>query len=258
MPNQKSHITEVLDSKINEIKNLLENGYSASEVARLIGYGYAGVYNAIKRHGLGNLIGVKNISRTKRNYLDSQIQFTKEQLTFEYVDQRNNLYEIADKYGMSPSNVLNYMKKYGIETRSKSEANTILYERRGKELREKHRQNAYNGISGIHVKGRKRNETWIEKEFEQYCVSNQIKYDKQFQINSKGHRYDFLIENSILVELDGNYWHNTEKQKTLDKNHEELAKSEGYDIIRFTDGEIKKTKGKCFDELERYVKRTTS
>lgn len=257
MPNQKSRITKELDTKIDQIHILLKDGYSVSEISKKLGYGYSGVYNAIQRHGLGGYVSVKNVSRSARSYLNNQSKFTKEQLIEEYVNKKNNLYEIAAAYSMSPSNVLLYMRKYGIETRNKSEATQLIYDKRGDELREKHRQNAYAGITGVHMKGRTRKDSWIEKEFEQYCIDNGIRYEKQFQIKSKGHRYDFLIENSVIVELDGNYWHSTCKQKSLDRLHEELAKSDGYDIIRFTDIQIKQTKGKCFDELERYVGRTT-
>lgn len=247
-----------LDKLINRIKILLEDNYSVAEISKMIGYGYSGVYNAIQRHGMNDLVSVKNTSRTARSYLDSKLRFTKEQLIDEYVQQKNNLYEIAKKYNMTPSNVFLYMKKYGIKRRNKSEANVILYQRRGEELREKHRQNGYNGISGIHRKGRKSKETNIEKIFEKYCIDNNFLYQKQFQINSMGHHYDFLVNNTIIVEIDGNYWHNTEKQKKLDERHSNLAKAAGYAIIRFTDTEIKQTKGKCFDELKSYDNRRTS
>jgi very-short-patch-repair endonuclease len=57
----------------------------------------------------------------------------------------------------------------------------------------------------------------------------------------------------MIVELDGHYWHNTEKQKALDRQHEEFARSLGYDIIRFSDIIIKKTKGVCFDRVIEHV-----
>jgi very-short-patch-repair endonuclease len=58
-----------------------------------------------------------------------------------------------------------------------------------------------------------------------------------------------LIKDKILIELDGNFWHSTEKQKRLDEEFESLAFQCGYDILRFTDQEIKKTKGKCFERI---------
>lgn len=254
MSNQNTKITKELDSRITEIKSLLLEGYSVSEISKRIGFGYASVYNAIQRNGLSNLISVKNNgkSKTSKKYHEDKSLFDKSTLLREYVDNKLNLYEIAEKYKTSAANVLLYMRKYDIKTRTKSEATKLLYEKHGDILREKHRQNAYNGITGIHRKGHSRTETWIEKIFEKYCIDNNIKYEKQYQINCKGHRYDFLIYDNLLIELDGNFWHNTEKQKKLDESHNLLAKENGYDIIRFTDSEIKKTKGSCFEKIREY------
>ena len=131
-----SKITKELDLRIDEIENMLKDGYSIAEISKKIEYGYAAVYNAAYRNGLGKYISVKNVSRTARQYLDGQSKFTRECLVEEYINQKNNLYEIAKKYNCSPANVLLYMQKYDIKTRSKSEALKIIYERRGDELRE--------------------------------------------------------------------------------------------------------------------------
>lgn len=244
-----SKTTKELDSRIDEIERLLKDGYSIAEISKKIEYGYASVYNAAYRNGLGKYISVKNTSRTRRKYFDGLNKFTRACLEEEYVNQKNNLYEIAKKYECSPTCVLSYMKKYEIKTRSKSDALSLLYEKRGEELREHARQLAYVGINGIHMKGRKRKDTWIEREFEKFCTKNCIPFAKQYQIDNDGHRYDFLIYENVLVELDGKYWHDTIKQKTLDSMHNDLAISRGYDIVRITDENIQKTKGKCFDRF---------
>lgn len=254
MANQFTKLNEEIDKRIDEIKNLLENGFSAAEISKKLEYGYSSIYNAIKRNGLSHMIGIEKNgkSRTKRDHIKSIQKFDYDTLHKEYIINGLNLYEIAEKYGMSASNVLIYAKKFGIERRTKSEANKLLYEKHP-ELREVHRQNAYNGITGIHNKNFNRRESKIEKMFEEFCITNNIEYKKQYQINGKGHRYDFLIRNNILIEVDGHYWHNNEKQKTLDKQHEIIAISNGYDIIRFSDKDIKKTKGVCFEKIRRYV-----
>ena len=213
MTNQNTHITKELDSKIALIEDMLKDGFSISEISKKIGYGYSSVYNAARRNGLEKYISVKNTSRTARLYLDNLSLFTKDQLVEEYVINKNTLNDIAKKYKCSPSNVCLYLKKYNIKARTKSEASALAYEKYGDKLREKHRLNAYQGKTGIHMKGRSRTSTWIENAFEEYCIENDIPYSKQYQIHSKGHRYDFLIYDNLLIELDGNFWHNTEKQK---------------------------------------------
>lgn len=254
MPNQFTKLNKEIDSKIDEIQTLLDNGFSAAEIAKKLQYGYGSIYNAIKRNGLSHLISVEKNgkSRAKQEYVKSIQKFDYETLYKEYIINGLNLYEIAAKYDMSASNVLVYAKKFGIERRTKSEANRLLYEKRP-ELREVHRQNAYDGITGIYNKNFNRRESKIEKMFEEYCITNNIEYKKQFQIDGKGHRYDFLIGTNTLVEVDGHYWHNTEKQKILDKQHEDVAILNGYDILRFLDRDIKKTKGLCFATIKKYV-----
>lgn len=46
---------------------------------------------------------------------------------------------------------------------------------------------------------------------------------------------------------------NTNKQKMLDEEYNRLAIQHGYDIIRFTDRDIKKTKGQCFNEIRKFI-----
>lgn len=254
MPNQKSYITRELDLRIDEIKNLLIQNNSVAEIAKILKFGYAAVYNAIRRNNLSEFVGIHNNgkSETSRKYQQDVRIFDQKILRKEYCDNKLNLYEIAKKYNTTASNVHHYMKRFNINRRTKSEATLLAYEKNGDRLREKHRQNAYNGITGIHRKGHNRTETWIEKIFEKYCIDNNIKYKKQYQINCKGHRYDFLIYDNLLIELDGNFWHNTEKQKKLDESHNIVANQNGYVIMRFTDLEIKKTKGQCFDKIREY------
>ena len=251
MTNQNTQISKELDNRKEEIRLLLEDGLSVKEIARNLSLGYASVYNAIKRNDLSSYVSVKNNgkSESSRTYQRNQSRFTEDILREEYELKKLNLYEIAQKYHTSASNVLLYMRKFGIETRTKSEASSVTYERRGESLREKFRQLAYDGVTGIHVKGRKRTETWIEKLFEEYCKRKDIPYEKQYRINLSGHRYDFKVFDNIIVELDGAYWHNTDKQKALDERHDMLAKNQGYDIIRFSDILIKETKGMCFDRV---------
>lgn len=253
MPNQNSKITKELDERKKEIEELLVYGFSASEVAKKLGYGYAGVYNAIIRNGLKHLIGVNKNgkSNSSREYYENIQKFSKEVLYKEYHEEKLNLYEMAERHNMTPSGILYNMKKLGIETRDASTASRLMHDK-NPELAELRRQYAYAGVIGIHRKGPRKN-TWIEKKFEEYCMDNNLEFKKQFQIDGKGHRYDFIVGSNLIVEVDGEYWHNSPKQKILDDRHEKLAKDKGFSIIRFTDVEIRKTKGGCFEQVRQYV-----
>lgn len=254
MPNQNSHITKNVDQNIDQIRKLLSEEYSVSEIAKSLSLPYAAVYNGIRRHGLSNLVSTKKNgkSRTSREYYNSIQKFDYDTLMAEYHGKKMNLYEIAEKYNMSPSGIFHNMKKFGVDTREKSEASLLMYANKP-EIKEKIRQLAFDGVIGVHNKNFNRRDTWIEMAFEEFCVHNGISYSKQYQIEGRGHRYDFLVNNNLLVELDGSFWHNTDKQRLLDEEYDRLAIQHGYDIIRFTDQEIKKTKGQCFDAVRKLI-----
>jgi very-short-patch-repair endonuclease/predicted DNA-binding protein YlxM (UPF0122 family) len=254
MPNQNSHITKSVDSKINKIESLLLEGYSVSEISKSLSLPYAAVYNGIRRNGLSHLVSVSKNgkSKTSKEYHISMQKFDYETLKSEYIENKRNLYEIAEKYNMSPSGILYNLRKFGIETRNKSEASLLMYEK-NPQIKEKLRKLAFDGAIGIHNKNFNRADTWIEIAFEEFCLKNNISFTKQYQIDGKGHRYDFLIFHNLLVELDGVFWHNTNKQKVLDEEYNRLAKKCGYNIVRFTDREIKKTKGQCFERIKQFI-----
>ena len=254
MPNQKSHITKSVNLNIKHIEKLLIEGFSVSEVSKTLCLSYAAIYNGIRRHNMSHLVSVSKNgkSKTSKQYHNRIQKFDYDTLEVEYIDNKLNLYEIADKYNMSASSVFLYMKKLGISTRSKTEASLLMYEKKP-EIKDTLRQLAFDGVTGIHNKNFNRRETWIEKTFEKFCQENNITFIKQYQIDGKGHRYDFLVLNKLLVELDGVFWHNTNKQKMLDEEYNRLAIQHGYDIIRFTDRDIKKTKGQCFNEIRKFI-----
>lgn len=255
MSNQFSVITKEIKSKLNEIESMLKNGYSVSEIQKeLVKYSYSGIYNCIQRNGLSNYVSTKNIgkSRTYKKMLDNYDNA--HELNFETINhlynvEKKDLYEIAKIFGVSPSGVLYRMRKLGLQTRNKSEAIALMYIKKPG-VREKHRTNANLGLTGVFKSGNNYSFTWIEKSFLIYCETNNIPYKRPFQIVPDGHRYDFLVRDKIIVELDGCYWHNKPKQKEKDLLFEEQAKAGGYDIIRFTDKEISKTKGKCFEIIK--------
>jgi len=254
MANQYSKRKIELEGKLLDIESLLKQGYSVNEISKILGYKYAAVYNCINNNGLGHFVSTKNIgkSRTtigKRRDDDKKNPLNYETLNDLYHIQNKNLYEISNIFNISPSGVLYRMRKFGIKTRKKSEAIALMYNKKP-EVREKHRMNANLGLTGVFKSGNNYTFTWIERSFLMYCEDNNIPYKRPFQIVPDGHRYDFLVRDKLIVELDGLYWHNKPKQKEKDTLFEQQAKDGGYDIIRFTDKEIRETKGKCFEAIK--------
>jgi very-short-patch-repair endonuclease len=254
MPNQNSHITKIVNLNIKQIEKMLIEGFSVSEISKSLSLPYAAIYNGIRRHNMSHFVSVSKNgkSKTSKQYHDRIQKFDYDTLKEEYIDNKLNLYEIADKYDMSASSVFLYMKKLGVDTRSKRDASLLMYEKKP-EIKDILRQLAFDGVTGIHNKNFNRRETSIERSFEKFCQENNISFIKQYQINGEGHRYDFLVLDKLLIELDGVFWHSTDKQKMLDEEYNKLAIQHGYDIIRFTDIEIKKTKGKCFDAVRKFI-----
>lgn len=258
MPNQFSVITKEIETHLPEIENMLKEGYSVNEIQKkLIKYSYSGIYNCIKRNGLSVFVSTKNIgkSRTHKKRMEefeSNHILNYETLKRFYEIEKKDLYEISKIFNISPSGVLYRMKKLGIPTRSKSEASVIAYTK-NPNIREIHRKNANKGLTGVFRKGNNYKNTWIERTFEDYCLENDIKYQPQFQITKDTHRYDFLIGDNVIIELDGLYWHNKPKQKNKDEINEKYAIDNGYVVMRFTDKQISETKGACFEIVKRYV-----
>jgi very-short-patch-repair endonuclease len=97
-------------------------------------------------------------------------------------------------------------------------------------------------------------ETSIEKIIKELLIDNKIKFKKNFHIyfNDKDCKiYDFFLpEYNILIEADGDYWHGNPQyfsilneiqviNKKNDLFKDELAKQEGYLLLRFWENQIK-------------------
>lgn len=80
--------------------------------------------------------------------------------------------------------------------------------------------------------------TSIELLFIEYCNDNNIEFVHQFPIHTDNGSwlYDFLLPNlNLLVEVDGEYWHSTAKQINRDVIKNNIAKKNGYTLLRLSD-----------------------
>ena len=78
-----------------------------------------------------------------------------------------------------------------------------------------------------------------ELEFKEWLDSKSIDYVEQYRKVGNGHPYDFFIPSlNLLVEIDGFYWHQSDKQKIKDNNHTREAVERGYNIVRICTKEL--------------------
>ena len=79
--------------------------------------------------------------------------------------------------------------------------------------------------------------TSIEKKVKMQLSKNNIKFKQQYRIESKF--YDFFIPDlNLLIETDGNYWHNLPNMVINDKRKDNIALANGYDLIRLKENII--------------------
>jgi len=73
---------------------------------------------------------------------------------------------------------------------------------------------------------------------------NNIEYETHipFKVGNRWHEVDVFIKPNIIIEVDGNYWHNRPEQKIRDKRIDKSLKKQGYKVMRIWEDDIVKTK----------------
>jgi len=99
----------------------------------------------------------------------------------------------------------------------------------------------------------KRKDTSIELKIEQELKNQSIPYMKQAPVE-KIALVDFLLPNKIIIQCDGDYWHNLPKVKKRDMNQDFGFWFKGYKIFRFSESEIKKSARKCILKMLRRLR----
>lgn len=85
------------------------------------------------------------------------------------------------------------------------------------------------------LNNRRSGPTDIELMFATWCMENDINYEFQYVIDGEEteHAYDFYLPDfNLIVETDGEYWHETPIAKMKDEIFEESARRFGYHLIR--------------------------
>ncbi len=80
-----------------------------------------------------------------------------------------------------------------------------------------------------------------------------IKFSEQVLMFDK-FLVDVLLEGKpIVIQWDGEYWHNKPRRKKLDISQDAYLKKCGYKVLRFTDEDIKNNKQKVYDNIKRAI-----
>ena len=101
-------------------------------------------------------------------------------------------------------------------------------------IKDKIRRNTVNQ----HIRGFPQTNTSIEIKVQKLLNLNKIKYSHPFNFNNK-FACDFaLVEKKIIIECDGDYWHNRKDIKNRDKSKNAYIKACGWKILRFWEHDI--------------------
>jgi len=103
----------------------------------------------------------------------------------------------------------------------------------------------------VHGDGRTYN-TSIELKIKAELERLSIKFIQQYQYNpnNANHSADFYLPDyNIIVECDGNFWHNLPGRKIRDAKKNEYYKEHGFTLYRFWEHEINKSAADCISRI---------
>ena len=148
-------------------------------------------------------------------------------------------------------------RKFSIETIKKmsishiGKPNSRYGQRTSEETKQKMRESALKRMKEGNNKVKYKN-TDIERIIEKLLKKENINFIKQYYITKVGIVDFFLNDFSIIVECDGEYWHNTEKARKKDINRDFRALMfHGFKTIRLNGGKIRKDYEYCFKIIKK-------
>lgn len=79
-----------------------------------------------------------------------------------------------------------------------------------------------------------------------------IKYEQEYRIGK--YPCDFAIpQHSIVIEVDGSYWHSLPKRQKLDRVKDKYLRNLGWEVIRFKEHDIHRNLSKCLIKINKYI-----
>lgn len=91
-------------------------------------------------------------------------------------------------------------------------------------------------------------ETLIESAVRKVLKRKKVKFVQELKVGK--YYVDFLLpEHSIVIECDGEYWHRSVFAQKRDLAKDKFLIERGYEVCRFTEKEIKESKGNCVGRI---------
>ena len=92
----------------------------------------------------------------------------------------------------------------------------------------------------------------LEIAFAEELDKASIDYEQQYRVGT--YLVDFLIEKSLVVEMNGDYWHGSEEAKEYDKQRNDWIRSQGYEVIVFWESEFYNDPEACIEKVKGSLK----
>lgn len=90
--------------------------------------------------------------------------------------------------------------------------------------------------------------TNIENQFRYALLRKNLNFIEQASIGPWSIDF-YLPEHDIIIEADGEFWHNTIKAKMKDRRKDAWLKSKGYKVFHFTGKEILENSNLCVEQI---------
>jgi len=164
--------------------------------------------------------------------------------------------EIIKESGFCRYIVRKYLKESGILLKKRlTEAHkkAIGISCKGKNLGFKHSETTKEKIRRNtilqHIRGFPQTNTSIELHIKDVLDKNNIKYEHPFNFNNK-FACDFAVPSKkLIIECDGDYWHNREDIKKRDKAKNAYITTCGWNMLRFWEHEINNNISSCEEKI---------
>ena len=102
----------------------------------------------------------------------------------------------------------------------------------------------------INNPNRKYKDTSIELKVEAELIKRDINYQKQVPLCKIAIVDFYLPEYRIVIQADGDYWHNRIGAKERDERQDKVLTFNGFNVYRFWGSEINKNVGECIDKIK--------
>lgn len=230
-----------------EVVNEIRTGNSLKNICEQHSLNYHRLYGKIRQDFPGLMSRRKSSLVKERCKKAQEIPLNNDEVVRLYAVEKLSARDIADRMGVVQNVILKRLRECGVPKNNQGDYWTD-------ERREHQAKLCHDGVIGIHNPNNKYRFTGIEQQFAKWLEEHNIAYERQKQLKKGRHRYDFhILGTKLLVEIDGTYWHNSASQREKDNRFVDEAAEMDYNVIRFSDIEIRDTMQQCFERILEWI-----